>query len=170
MARFDDVFAELQAKISATIAVIVADPELAARVREAMDAAEAAEAIEEENRQDDARANALCTPTACSMLNGNPLIVINKATGGVNYFTLANSATGTALTFAATGIDANIGVNISSKGSAPVQLNSRNAVTRVSVPASATAAGVVDTVAWDSSYFYACTATNTWVRTALATW
>lgn len=59
MARFDDVFAELQAKISATIAVIVADPELAARVREAMDAAEAAEAIEEENRQDDARANAL---------------------------------------------------------------------------------------------------------------
>lgn len=62
MARLDDVFAELQAKISATIAVIVADPELAARVREAMDAAEAAEAaevIEEENRQDDARANAL---------------------------------------------------------------------------------------------------------------
>ena len=102
--------------------------------------------------------------------DGNPLIVINKATGGVNYFTLANSATGTALTFAATGTDANIGVNISSKGSAPVQLNSRNAVTRVSVPASATAAGVVDTVAWDSSYFYACTATNTWVRTALATW
>lgn len=59
MARLDDVFAELQAKISATIAVIVADPELAARVREAMDAAEAAEVIEEENRQDDARANAL---------------------------------------------------------------------------------------------------------------
>lgn len=102
--------------------------------------------------------------------DGNPLLAINKATGGVNYFTLANSATGTALTFAATGTDTNIGVNISSQGSAPVQLNSRNAVTRVAVPASATAAGVVDTVAWDSSYFYCCTATNTWVRTALATW
>lgn len=102
--------------------------------------------------------------------DGNPLIVINKATGGVNYFTLGNAAAGAALTFAATGSDTDIGVNISSKGSAAVQINSRNAVTRVSVPASASAAGVADTVAWDSSYFYTCIATNTWVRTALATW
>lgn len=59
MARFDDVFAESQAKIGATIAVIASDPELAARVREAMDAAEAAEVIAEQQAQDDARANAL---------------------------------------------------------------------------------------------------------------
>ena len=102
--------------------------------------------------------------------SGNGLLGISKAASAVNYWTLGNSATGSALTWAATGSDANIGVNISSKGNLPVQLNSRNAVTRASVPASATAAGVVDTVAWDSSYFYCCTATNTWVRTALATW
>jgi hypothetical protein len=59
MARFDDVFAELQAKIGAAIAVIAANPELAVQVREAIDAAEAAEVMTEENRQDDARANVL---------------------------------------------------------------------------------------------------------------
>jgi hypothetical protein len=59
MARFDDVFAELQAKVGATMAIIAADPELAARVRSAMDAAEAEEVLAEERAQDDARANAL---------------------------------------------------------------------------------------------------------------
>lgn len=37
-------------------------------------------------------------------------------------------------------------------------------------PASATAAGVAGTIAWDSSYIYICTATNTWKRVAIATW
>jgi hypothetical protein len=61
VAQFDDVFAELQAKIGAAIAVIAANPELAVQVREAIDAAQAAEVVAEENRQDDARANALQT-------------------------------------------------------------------------------------------------------------
>lgn len=61
MAKFDEVFAELQAKVGATMAVIAADPELAARVREAMDAAEAAKVLEEQAAQDDARANAIQT-------------------------------------------------------------------------------------------------------------
>lgn len=43
-------------------------------------------------------------------------------------------------------------------------------VVRVAVPSTATSAGVAGTVAWDANYFYVCTATNTWVRTALATW
>lgn len=59
MARFDDVFSELQAKIGAAIGIIAADPELAARVRAAIDAAEAAEVLQEQQAQDDARANAL---------------------------------------------------------------------------------------------------------------
>lgn len=37
-------------------------------------------------------------------------------------------------------------------------------------PASATAAGVAGSVAWDASFIYICTATNTWKRVAIATW
>ena len=41
---------------------------------------------------------------------------------------------------------------------------------KVAVPASAGATGVVGQWAADASWFYVCTATNTWVRAALATW
>ena len=37
-------------------------------------------------------------------------------------------------------------------------------------PASAAASGTAGTIAWDSSYIYVCTATNTWKRVAIATW
>lgn len=37
-------------------------------------------------------------------------------------------------------------------------------------PASATATGTAGEVAWDSSYIYICTATNTWKRAAISTW
>lgn len=37
-------------------------------------------------------------------------------------------------------------------------------------PASAAAAGNQGEIAWDNSYVYVCTATNTWKRAALATW
>ena len=39
-----------------------------------------------------------------------------------------------------------------------------------SVPASATATGVVGSIAYDGSYFYLATASSTWVRAALSTW
>jgi len=39
-----------------------------------------------------------------------------------------------------------------------------------STPASATAAGAVGEIRWDASYMYICTATNTWKRSAIATW
>lgn len=45
--------------------------------------------------------------------------------------------------------------------------------TRVSdaaAPASATATGTAGEVRYDSSFIYVCVATNTWVRSALATW
>ena len=38
------------------------------------------------------------------------------------------------------------------------------------VPASASATGSEGQIAWDSSYIYVCTATNTWKRVAIATW
>lgn len=37
-------------------------------------------------------------------------------------------------------------------------------------PASASATGVKGTIVWDANYVYVCTATNTWKRTALASW
>jgi hypothetical protein len=39
-----------------------------------------------------------------------------------------------------------------------------------SAPASATATGTAGQMAWDSSYIYICTATDTWTRAALSTW
>lgn len=39
-----------------------------------------------------------------------------------------------------------------------------------STPASAAAAGTTGQIAWDSSFIYICTATNTWKRVAIATW
>ena len=44
------------------------------------------------------------------------------------------------------------------------------AVTAPTVPASATATGTTGTIAWDASYVYVCTATDTWKRVAIATW
>ena len=43
-------------------------------------------------------------------------------------------------------------------------------ISTTSTPASATASGTTGTIAWDSSYVYVCTATNTWKRTAISTW
>jgi hypothetical protein len=42
--------------------------------------------------------------------------------------------------------------------------------TPTAAPASATASGAAGDFTWDSSYFYVCTATNTWKRAALSTW
>ena len=41
-------------------------------------------------------------------------------------------------------------------------------ILKTQTPASSGAAGVAGQVAWDASYFYVCTATNTWTRIALA--
>ena len=37
-------------------------------------------------------------------------------------------------------------------------------------PASAAAAGTTGDICWDANYIYVCTATNTWERSAIATW
>lgn len=40
----------------------------------------------------------------------------------------------------------------------------------VSAPSTASSTGTAGQVAYDSSYFYVCTSTDTWKRTALSTW
>ena len=46
----------------------------------------------------------------------------------------------------------------------------RVSTSNVPPPASATSPGVKGQIAYDASYIYVCTATNTWVRSPLTTW
>jgi len=46
----------------------------------------------------------------------------------------------------------------------------KNIALRVGSPATATSTGKAGDIAYDSSYFYVCTATNVWKRAAIGTW
>jgi hypothetical protein len=43
-------------------------------------------------------------------------------------------------------------------------------ITTPETPSTAGSVGTIGTVAWDTSYIYICTATDTWKRVAIATW
>jgi hypothetical protein len=43
-------------------------------------------------------------------------------------------------------------------------------VTTAQTPATASSTGTQGTICWDAGFIYVCTATNTWVKAALATW
>lgn len=59
----------------------------------------------------------------------------------------------------------------SDSGGALLQVNgNRIRVGTAKTPASATDTGTAGEICWDASYIYVCTATNTWKRTAIATW
>ena len=52
-----------------------------------------------------------------------------------------------------------------------LDINSDNLRVRTAkTPASATATGTQGQICWDANYVYVCTATNTWKRSAIATW
>ena len=55
-------------------------------------------------------------------------------------------------------------------GTAGPAANTAFVITTSTTPASASATGVAGTIAWDTSYIYVCTATDTWKRVAVATW
>jgi hypothetical protein len=60
MAQFDEQLADLQAKLSAAMAVIALHPEVAVKVADAIDSVTIDPAkVAEDKAQDDARANAL---------------------------------------------------------------------------------------------------------------
>lgn len=91
-------------------------------------------------------------------------------TSPVNYFTIAPSVSGSALLLAAAGSDANVSIDITPKGSGTVRVAGNPVGVKVAVPASATATGTPGQWAANASWFYVCTAANTWVRAALASW
>ena len=52
-----------------------------------------------------------------------------------------------------------------------LQVNdNRIRIATAKTPASSTDTGSTGEICWDASYIYVCTATNTWKRTAIATW
>ena len=59
----------------------------------------------------------------------------------------------------------------SDSGGALLQVNGdRIRVGTAKTPATASDTGTAGEICWDASYIYVCTATNTWKRTAIATW
>jgi hypothetical protein len=63
-----------------------------------------------------------------------------------------------------------IGTSSHSGGSLLQVNDNRIRIATAKTPASATDTGVAGEICWDASYIYVCTATNTWKRTAIATW
>jgi hypothetical protein len=59
----------------------------------------------------------------------------------------------------------------SDSGGALFQVNGdRIRVGTAKTPATSGATGTTGEIAWDADYIYVCTATNTWKRSAIATW
>jgi len=103
--------------------------------------------------------------------SGYSLFIGTSATGTpANYFNFTNAISGAAPSLSAVGTDINISLNFNAKGTGTVQANGNPVVVNVAVPATATSAGVAGQHAYDSSYVYVCTATDTWKRAALSTW
>ena len=74
-------------------------------------------------------------------------------------------------------VDGQVGINCSATASdydqptAALDVNSDIFRLRTSkTPSSASDTGNQGDICWDSSYIYVCTATNTWKRSAIATW
>lgn len=65
-------------------------------------------------------------------------------------------------------------IDVTSAGTGAADLNVYivvdSASNLASVPATSSSTGVAGTFAYDSSYLYICTATNTWKRVAISTW
>tara|TARA_R110000751_G_scaffold307422_1_gene428624 strand:- start:47 stop:748 length:702 start_codon:yes stop_codon:yes gene_type:complete len=93
-----------------------------------------------------------------------------EESGGIGSMTVRNgSNNGTLRLRANNGSTTTNTLEIDTSGNVKV-LAGNLVISTTSTPASATASGTTGTIAWDSSYVYVCTATNTWKRTAISTW
>jgi hypothetical protein len=115
-------------------------------------------------------------------VKGDGNLSVESATGGMafqvypgagtaNYVRVDSSAANSPLSIRAIGTDTDISINLLPKGAGVVQAGGNPVVNKnAAVPATATSTGIVGQVAYDSTWFYVCTATNTWRRAALSTW
>ena len=98
-------------------------------------------------------------------------LVIAHVASTVNWPVISGSATGNAVTISTNGTDANRSISLTAAGTGLVQItNDSLRIVTSKTPASATATGTQGQIAWDASYIYVCTATDTWKRAALSTW
>jgi hypothetical protein len=93
------------------------------------------------------------------------------STGSTYDFTIFNAA-GTGLLVNPTGTSALTAFDTFTATGTLIANAASNAfrITTAQTPASAGATGTAGTIAWDTSYIYVCTATNTWKRVAISTW
>ena len=126
-----------------------------------------------------ATASAVNYPELANAAAGGAVQIAAKGSDTNIHFLFQPKGTGALQLYAATGItprllaagaDTDVNLNLVPKGAGVVQISGNPAGVKVSVPASASAAGVPGQWAADASYHYVCTATNTWVRHAVATW
>lgn len=84
-------------------------------------------------------------------------------------FLVSNTSAGrfTAVTITNAGF---LGVGTTTPTSVLDIADDRVRIRTAKTPASASAAGNAGDICWDASYVYVCTASNTWKRTAIATW
>ena len=96
----------------------------------------------------------------------------DTSTQGGFVFLGANSNASTSLE--RIGIDSSgrllVGGSSDSGGALLQVFGDRIRVGTAKTPASASATGTAGEICWDANYIYVCTATNTWKRTAIATW
>lgn len=125
--------------------------------------------------------------------NGNKVVLLGSAASAVNYLQFNNAVTTGKPTISAAGSDANISLQLTPKGTGFVQIanginlgssdtpitrtsaamiavNGKPVGVKVSVPASADAAGVVGQWAADANYIYVAIGTDSWVRASAASW
>ena len=73
-----------------------------------------------------------------------------------------------------TGIEVDADGNVGIGTTEPTELLDVNSdkirIRTANTPASASATGAVGEICWDADYIYVCTSTDTWKRTAIATW
>ena len=105
-------------------------------------------------------------------VNGYSWTIINNSTGTLTVNASGGATVATLPTLTSATFTAIVNAPTTPAGfqASLVQASGLAAVAATSVPASAGATGVAGQIAYDASYVYICTATNTWKRAAIATW
>jgi hypothetical protein len=107
-------------------------------------------------------------PLQTRVTSGNTTTLRLGQTGVVNWDIINTATTGLFAIYNGTNNVISIGTPGNVTIAAPSSGYGLNIPT--GTPASAAAAGIAGDIAWDASFIYVCTATNTWKRVAIATW
>jgi hypothetical protein len=107
---------------------------------------------------------------AASTITGLAAVATSGSASDLATGTVPAAALPAATTSTLGGIIVGSGLSIASGVLSATGGGGGSGLTWSSVPASPTASGTAGQIAYDGSYFYVASATNTWVRTALSTW